>query len=111
MLIPRWGQTSPIPPLEEPYSGGLGAVDASLLNQNDNVDVQALLGQFLYMLNLTAREPKPRPQVARVEPPEYMLELYNQYAKDQSTRPVANIARSFKNEGTPSKVCLFISCM
>ncbi|XP_026799715.1 bone morphogenetic protein 10-like [Pangasianodon hypophthalmus] len=98
LLLPCWGQTSPIPSLEEPFSGGLGAVDASLLDQDDNVDVQALLGQFLYMLNLTEQDPKPRPQAARTEPPEYMLELYNHYAKDRSNRPAANIARSFKNE-------------
>ncbi|KAG7322582.1 hypothetical protein KOW79_013928 [Hemibagrus wyckioides] len=98
LLLPRWGQPSPIPSLEEPLSGGLGAVDASMLDQDDNVDVQALLGQFLYMLNLTEQQPKPRPRAARIEPPEYMLELYNHYAQDRSTRPVANIARSFKNE-------------
>lgn len=75
-------------------------MDASFLDQHDNVDVQALLGQFLHMVNLTEQEAKPRPRAAHVEPPEYMLELYNRYAKDRSTRPAANIARSFKNEGT-----------
>ncbi|KAI4878357.1 hypothetical protein NFI96_013999 [Prochilodus magdalenae] len=96
----RWGQASPIPALEEPwsFSGAVGAVDPSLLDQDDNVDVQALLGQFLYMLNLTERGPAPRPRAAHVEPPEYMLELYNHYANDRSTMPAANIARSFKNE-------------
>ncbi|XP_053501816.1 bone morphogenetic protein 10-like [Ictalurus furcatus] len=98
LLLPRCGQTSPIPSLDEPFSGGLGAVDASTLDQDDNVDVQALLGQFLNVLNLTAHEPKPRPRAARIEPPEYMLEMYNHYTKDRSTRPAANIARSFKNE-------------
>ncbi|XP_026995120.2 bone morphogenetic protein 10-like [Tachysurus fulvidraco] len=98
LLLHRWGQLSPIPPLEEPFSGGLGAADTSLLDQDDNVDVQAVLGQFLYMLNLTEREAKPRPRAAHTEPPEYMLELYNHYAKDHNTRPAANIARSFKNE-------------
>lgn len=111
LLLPHWVQMSPIPSLEEQYSGGLGAVDASLLDQNDKVDVQELLGQFLYMLNLTEQEPKPRPQTARTEPPEYMLELYNQYTRDRSSRPAANIARSFKNEGTPNYIYFFSSCM
>lgn len=78
-----------------------------MLDQDDNVDVQALLGQFLYMLNLTEQQPKLRPRAARIEPPEYMLELYNHYSQDHSTRPVANIARSFKNEGTHYNVCFF----
>lgn len=87
-------------------------MDASTLDRDDNVDVQALLGQFLNVLNLTAHEPKPRPRAARIEPPEYMLEMYNHYTKDRSTRPAANIARSFKNEGTLIlDVCFFISCM
>ncbi|KAL6472344.1 hypothetical protein MHYP_G00185320 [Metynnis hypsauchen] len=99
-LLLRWGQASPIPSLEEPwsFSGTVGAADPSLLDQDDNVDVQALLGQFLYMLNLTEQGPAPRPRAAHVEPPEYMLELYNHYANDRSTMPAANIARSFKNE-------------
>ncbi|XP_072515192.1 bone morphogenetic protein 10-like [Salminus brasiliensis] len=96
LLLLRWGQASPIPSLEEPWS--LGPADLSLLDQDDNVDAQALLGQFLYMLNLTEQGPAPRPRAARVEPPEYMLELYNHYANDRSTMPEANIARSFKNE-------------
>lgn len=86
-------------------------MDASLLDQDDNVDVQELLSQFLYVLNLTEQEPKLKPRAARIEPPEYMLELYNHYAKDRSTRPAANIARSFKNEGTLNNVSFFISCM
>ncbi|KAL7848292.1 hypothetical protein AOLI_G00230100 [Acnodon oligacanthus] len=99
-LLLRWGQASPIPSLEEPwsFSGAVGAADPSLLDQDDNVDVQALLGQFVYMLNLTEQGPAPRPRAAHVEPPEYMLELYNHYANDRSTMPAANIARSFKNE-------------
>lgn len=111
LLPPHWGQTSPIPSLEEPISGGLGAVDVSLLAQDDNVDVQTLLGQFHYMLNLTERQPKPRPRAAHVEPPEYMLELYNHYTKDHSSRPAANMARSFKNEGTLSEVCFINFCI
>ncbi|CAL8262558.1 unnamed protein product [Boreogadus saida] len=34
----------------------------------------------------------------RVEPPEYMMELYNRFANDHSAMPTANIIRSFKNE-------------
>ncbi|KAI5624455.1 bone morphogenetic protein 10 precursor [Silurus asotus] len=98
LLLPHWGQANPIPSLEKPFSEGLGQVDTSFLDQDDNMDFQGLLGQFLYMFNLTAQELNPRPRTSRNEPPEYMLELYNHYAKDRSTRPAANIARSFKNE-------------
>ncbi|KAK1800795.1 hypothetical protein P4O66_005976 [Electrophorus voltai] len=100
LLHPHRGQASPIPSLDEPLSVSevFGAVDPSMLEQEDNGDVQALLGHFLYMLNLTDQGPQARPRTAHVEPPEYMLELYNQYVNDRTTVPAANIARSFKNE-------------
>ncbi|TSM28173.1 Bone morphogenetic protein 10 [Bagarius yarrelli] len=98
LLLPRWSQPSPIPSLEKPFSEGPRVTDASWRGHEDNVDLGALLGQFLYMLNLTEQEPKPRARAGRVEPPEYMLELYAHYSSDRSTRPAANIARSFRNE-------------
>ncbi|XP_058134681.1 bone morphogenetic protein 10 isoform X3 [Dasypus novemcinctus] len=35
---------------------------------------------------------------AKVDPPEYMLELYNKFATDRTSVPSANIIRSFENE-------------
>lgn len=71
-----------------------------LLKPDDNVDMQTIVGQFLHMINLTDQMPKQRPRDARVEPPEYMLELYKRFASDRSAMPSASIVRSFKNEGT-----------
>lgn len=73
-----------------------------LLKSDDNVDMQKIVGQFLHMINLTDQGPKQRPRDARVEPPEYMLELFKRFASDRSAMPSANIVRSFKNEGTKS---------
>ncbi|XP_062870273.1 bone morphogenetic protein 10-like [Trichomycterus rosablanca] len=102
ILLPCWGQASPISSLREPrsFSGELGMADQSMLDQDDKVDVQTLLNQFLSMLNLTEQEPQSRSQADHIETPEYMLELYNHYVNDRRTRPDANIARSFKNEDT-----------
>lgn len=83
VLLLSWGHCSPIPPPEE----------------RDNVDMQEVLGQFLHMLNLTDQGPRTRPRSSRTEPPEYMLELYNQFTNDRSASPAANIVRSFRNEG------------
>uniref|UniRef100_A0AAY4B3Y9 TGF-beta family profile domain-containing protein n=1 Tax=Denticeps clupeoides TaxID=299321 RepID=A0AAY4B3Y9_9TELE len=79
-----------------------GVVDPSLLEQDSEVDMKRLLetlrGQFLRTFNLSGMGPPMQPGVARVEPPEYMLELYNRFANDRTSMPTANIIRSFKNE-------------
>ncbi|RXN29998.1 bone morphogenetic 10-like protein [Labeo rohita] len=79
-----------------------GVLDPSLLEQNGEVDMQSLLetlkGQFLRTFNLTRPGPPMQPGATRVEPPEYMLELYNRFANDRTAMPSANIVRSFKNE-------------
>lgn len=118
LLFPCVGLASPIlPPEDHPQAKDM--LDPSLLEQNedDDVDMQAFLGSFLSMLNLTDREspwapysgPPPRPPAARVEPPEYMMELYNRYANDHSARPAANTVRSFKNEGICSQCTCLVS--
>ena len=65
----------------------------------DGDPVQGLLDnlkeQFLHTFNLTGSGGGG----VRVEPPEYMMELYNRFANDHSAMPTANIIRSFKNEG------------
>ncbi|XP_038641561.1 bone morphogenetic protein 10-like [Scyliorhinus canicula] len=35
---------------------------------------------------------------SKVEPPQYMMELYNRFATDRTSIPSSNIVRSFKNE-------------
>uniref|UniRef100_A0A668AT94 Bone morphogenetic protein 10 n=1 Tax=Myripristis murdjan TaxID=586833 RepID=A0A668AT94_9TELE len=82
-----------------------GVVDPSLLEQDGDVDMQSLLEslkeQFLRTFNLSGLGPPHQPHGStRVEPPEYMMELYNRFANDQTAMPTANIIRSFKNEGT-----------
>lgn len=81
-----------------------GVVDPSLLEQDSEVDVQKLLetlkGQFLRTFNLSGLgQRRHSGPTERVEPPEYMMELYNRFANDRTSMPTANIIRSFKNEG------------
>lgn len=111
---PLCGQSSPIinsrqkhhptPGLRDGYGG---VVDPSLLEQDNNVNMQSLLEslkeQFLRTFNLSGLGP---PALlagsTREEPPEYMMELYNRFANDHTAMPTANIIRSFKNEGKDS---------
>lgn len=67
---------------------------------NPLLDAQDLLSHFLSTMNLTEPRPHARPLAGGKEPPEYMLELYNRFARDNTAVPSANIIRSFKNEGT-----------
>ncbi|XP_041955687.1 bone morphogenetic protein 10 [Alosa sapidissima] len=109
LLCPPFGGGSPItaPERHRPApgldDGRGGVVDPSLLEQDSEVDVQKLLetlkGQFLRTFNLSGLGPRPQPgTVERVDPPEYMMELYNRFANDRTSMPTANIIRSFKNE-------------
>ncbi|XP_013993754.1 bone morphogenetic protein 10 [Salmo salar] len=100
LLLPGLSQGSPIMSPEELRRGpgARGLVDTSMLEQNEDLDMQDFQGQFLSTLNLTELGPRPRPRAARKEPPEYMLELYNRFANDRTAMPSANIVRSFKNE-------------
>lgn len=103
------GESSPISsPERHRIAPGLddgrgGVVDLSLLEQDSEVDMQNLLetlrGQFLRTFNLSGHGPPMQPGAPRVQPPEYMLELYNRFANDRTSMPSANIVRSFKNEG------------
>ncbi|XP_078095737.1 bone morphogenetic protein 10-like [Mustelus asterias] len=45
-----------------------------------------------------ARTPNSSANASRVEPPEYMLELYNRFANDRTSMPSSNVVRSFQNE-------------
>ncbi|XP_037537139.1 bone morphogenetic protein 10 [Nematolebias whitei] len=109
---PLSGESSPISnthrrqrPAPGLGDGHGGVVDPSLLEQDDNSKMQNLLEslkeQFLRTFNLSGLGPPPLPAGSmREEPPEYMMELYNRFANDQTAMPTANIIRSFKNEDT-----------
>ncbi|TRY95234.1 hypothetical protein DNTS_023076 [Danionella cerebrum] len=114
-----WGpfcaQSSPISSPERPRTapgyddGHGGVVDPSLLEQDSEVNMQNVLeslkGQFLRSFNLTQPRSPSDSGSTRVEPPEYMLELYNRFANDRTSMPSANIVRSFKNEdSTPTSM-------
>ncbi|XP_042539010.1 bone morphogenetic protein 10 [Dipodomys spectabilis] len=70
-----------------------------VFSEQDGVDFNTLLqsmkDEFLKTLNLSDI---PMQDSAKVDPPEYMLELYNKFATDRTSVPSANIIRSFKNE-------------
>lgn len=89
--------SSPIRSLESHHRASVGRD----VGDNPLLDAQDFLSQFLSTMNLTELRPQPRPLAApRNEPPEYMLELYNRFARDRTAVPSTNIVRSFKNEGT-----------
>lgn len=91
---------SPIMSLEQsPLEEDMPLFD-DVFSEQDGVDFDALLqslkNEFLKTLNLSDI---PLQDSAKVDPPEYMLELYNKFARDRTSMPSANIIRSFKNEG------------
>ncbi|XP_058134680.1 bone morphogenetic protein 10 isoform X2 [Dasypus novemcinctus] len=57
--------------------------------------MESMKNEFLKTLNLSDI---PTQGSAKVDPPEYMLELYNKFATDRTSVPSANIIRSFENE-------------
>ncbi|XP_078285027.1 bone morphogenetic protein 10 isoform X2 [Rhinoraja longicauda] len=69
------------------------------IQEEDSVDFNTLLasmkGEFLKSLNLSG---SPHVDAAKVEVPEYMIDLYNRFANDRTSMPSSNIVRSFKNE-------------
>jgi bone morphogenetic protein 9/10 len=71
-----------------------------VFSEQDGMDfttlLQSMKDEFLKTLNLSDI---PMQDSAKVDPPEYMLELYNKFATDRTSVPSANIIRSFKNEG------------
>ncbi|KAM4677576.1 bone morphogenetic protein 10 [Discoglossus pictus] len=97
-LLVQYISASPIMGLEESLEDDFPLFDEVLSGQ-DGFDFNSLLetmkDDFLKTLNLSGI---PVQAPVKVEPPEYMMELYNRFAKDRSTMPSANIVRSFKNE-------------
>lgn len=69
--------------------GDEGVFDLKMFLENMKVD-------FLRSLNLSGI---PSQDKTRVEPPQYMIDLYNRYTTDKSSTPASNIVRSFSVEG------------
>ncbi|XP_007521321.1 bone morphogenetic protein 10 [Erinaceus europaeus] len=98
-LMAHWVSGSPIMSLERsPLEEDMPLFD-DVFSEQDGVDfttlLQSMKKEFLKSLNLSDI---PMQDSAKVDPPEYMLELYNKFATDRSSMPSANIIRSFKNE-------------
>ncbi|XP_061448567.1 bone morphogenetic protein 10 [Rhineura floridana] len=81
---------SPIMSLDMP----LLEEDMPFFDEQDAL-LQNLQNELLKALNLSDI---PLQETAKMDPPEYMLELYNRFATDKTSMPSANIVRSFKNE-------------
>ncbi|KAF0879617.1 bone morphogenetic protein 10 [Crocuta crocuta] len=99
---------SPIMSLERsPLEEDMPLFD-DVFSEQDGVDFNTLLqsmkNEFLKTLNLSDI---PSQDSAKVDPPEYMLELYNKFATDRTSMPSANIIRSFKNEDLFSQPASF----
>ncbi|KAJ8781283.1 hypothetical protein J1605_011267 [Eschrichtius robustus] len=99
---------SPIMSLEQsPLEEDMPLFD-DVFSEQDGVDFNTLLQsmkkEFLETLNLSDI---PMQDAAKVDPPEYMLELYNKFATDRTSIPSANIIRSFKNEDLFSQPASF----
>nr|XP_025873570.1 bone morphogenetic protein 10 [Vulpes vulpes] len=99
---------SPIMSLEQsPLEENMPLFD-DVFSEQDAVDFNTLLqsmkNEFLKTLNLSDI---PLQDSAKVDPPEYMLELYNKFATDRTSMPSASIIRSFKNEDLFSQPASF----
>ncbi|XP_047637842.1 bone morphogenetic protein 10 [Phacochoerus africanus] len=107
-LVAAWVSGSPIMSLEQsPLEEDMPLFD-DVFSEQDGVDFNSLLqsmkNEFLKTLNLSDI---PMQDSAKVDPPEYMLELYNKFATDRTSMPSANIIRSFKNEDLYSQPVSF----
>ncbi|XP_075392139.1 bone morphogenetic protein 10 [Tenrec ecaudatus] len=107
-LVVHSASGSPIMSLEQsPLEEDMPLFE-DVLSEQDGVDLDALLqtmkNEFLKTLNLSDI---PLQDSAKVDPPEYMLELYNRFATDRTSMPSANIIRSFKNEDLFSQPASF----
>ncbi|XP_008049210.1 bone morphogenetic protein 10 [Carlito syrichta] len=107
-LVAHLVSGSPIMSLEQsPLEEDMPLFD-DVFSEQDGVDFNTLLqsmkDEFLKTLNLSDI---PTQDSAKVDPPEYMLELYNKFATDRTSMPSANIIRSFKNEDLFSQPASF----
>ncbi|KAG8440910.1 hypothetical protein GDO86_006589 [Hymenochirus boettgeri] len=98
ILLVNCVSSSPILDLKDPLEDGLPLFDEVFSDQDEydfNSLRESMKDDILRTLNLSGIPIQPQ---AKVDPPEYMMELYNRFAKDRTTMPSANIVRSFKNE-------------
>ncbi|XP_007938274.1 bone morphogenetic protein 10 [Orycteropus afer afer] len=107
-LVAHWASGSPIMSLEQsPLEEDMPLFD-DVFSEQDGVDFNTLLqsmkNEFLKTLNLSDI---PTHDSTKVDPPEYMLELYNKFATDRTSMPSANIIRSFTNEDLFSQPASF----
>ncbi|KAM8784163.1 bone morphogenetic protein 10 [Rhynchonycteris naso] len=107
-LVAHYVSGSPIMSLEQsPLEEDMPLFD-DVFSEQDGVDfdmlLQSMKDEFLRTLNLSDI---PMQDSAKVDPPEYMLELYNKFATDRTSMPSANIIRSFKNEDLFSQPASF----
>ncbi|XP_004435653.1 PREDICTED: bone morphogenetic protein 10 [Ceratotherium simum simum] len=107
-LVAHLASGSPIMSLERsPLEEDMPLFD-DVFSEQDGVDFNTLLqsmkNEFLKTLNLSDIPMQDSP---KVDPPEYMLELYNKFATDRTSMPSANIIRSFKNEDLFSQPASF----
>lgn len=70
---------------------------------NFNTFLENLKADFLRSLNLSE---VPSQEKSKEEPPQFMIDLYNRYAKDKSSSPISNIVRSFRPEGRNCLKCV-----
>ncbi|KAJ7305278.1 hypothetical protein JRQ81_011194 [Phrynocephalus forsythii] len=91
LLLALFANGSPIVGLEDMPSLG----EDELFFDEQDTRLQNFQSEFLKALNLTDI---PSQDEVKMDPPEYMLELYNRFAMDKSSMPLGNVVRSFKNE-------------
>ncbi|XP_070621249.1 bone morphogenetic protein 10 [Erythrolamprus reginae] len=94
-LLAHLAEGSPITSLDVP----LVEEEVPFFDEQDAL-LQNLQNELLKALNLSGISLQ---EEVKVDPPEYMLELYNRFARDRTLLPSANIVRSFKNEELSSR--------
>ncbi|XP_041032047.1 bone morphogenetic protein 10-like [Carcharodon carcharias] len=91
-----WDQSADQEGVQSYDSEGVPDEDAGF---DFNAFLESMKDEFLRSLNLSDI---PAHDAARVEPPQFMIDLYNKFATDRSSMPSSNIVRSFRNEDTTS---------
>uniref|UniRef100_UPI00398E9366 bone morphogenetic protein 10-like n=1 Tax=Pristiophorus japonicus TaxID=55135 RepID=UPI00398E9366 len=91
-----WGQSTDEEGVENYENEVIPDEDAGF---DFNAFLESMKGEFLRSLNLSDI---PMQDPAIVDPPQFMIDLYNKFATDRSSMPSSNIVRSFRNEDTTS---------